>query len=70
MTNLKNVGYIFQVAQTVAQMSFNAIQTGLFLLPRTGGGGELRRPYPCNSVTAYGMTPKFTQNDILIISII
>ena len=40
-----------------------------FLLPRTGGG-RLRRPYPCNSTTAYGMAPKFTQNDILIISFI
>ena len=69
MTNLKNVGYIFQVAQTVAQMSFNPIQTGFFFASQDRGGG-IRRPYPCNSVTAYGMTAKFTQNDILIISII
>ena len=35
-----------------------------------GPGEGLRRPYPCNSTTAYCMTPQFTQNDVVIISII
>ena len=35
-----------------------------------GAAGGLRRPYPCNSTTAYGMATIFSQNDILIISII
>ena len=48
------------------------LKPGIFLLPRTGkgGGGGLRRPYTCNSATAYCMTPQFTQNDVVIISII
>ena len=54
--------------------NFNPIQTGLFFcFPGPGGGGgggALRRPYLCNSTTAYGMTPTFTPNDVQIISII
>ena len=51
-------------------MLFNPIQTGLFFASQDRGGGGLRRPYPCNSTTAYGMTPTFTHNDVQIISII
>ena len=43
----------------------NPIQTGLFFF-----ASQDRGPYPCNSTTAYGMTPKFAQNDVQIISII
>ena len=46
----------------------NPIQTGFFLC--FPGPGGLRRPYACNSTTAYGMAPKFTRNDVLNISII
>ena len=57
---------------TASYSPFNPIQTGLFLLPGPGGGGGggLRRPYTFNSITAYGMATKFTQNDVLICSII
>ena len=41
---------------------------GFLLLPRTWGA--LRRPSPCNSTIAYGMATKYSQNDVLIISII
>ena len=33
------------------------------------GPGGLRRPYTCISTTAYGTAPKFTRNDVPIISI-
>ena len=45
----------------------NPIQTGLFFASQDRGG--LRRPYPCNCTTAYGMATNFSHNDILIISI-
>ena len=50
------------------------IQTGLFGVSWDrglgGGGGGLRRPYTCNSITAYDMATKFKQDDVLIDSII
>ena len=51
---------------------FTIFRPGFFGLPVTGGegGGGLKRPYTCNSVTAYGLATNFTQNDVLVRSII
>ena len=74
--NMNNYNVIGEKITNENTLCINPIQTGLFLLPRTGGwaggggGGGLRRPYPCNSTTTHGIAPKFTQNDIIIISII
>ena len=72
-------GSYLQWTSILSKMSSNTpshltlFRLGFFLLTRTGGGegeGGLRRPYTCNSPTAYCMTPQFTQNDVVIISII
>ena len=51
------VGHLFHNSVTLT-----LFRAGFFLLPRTGGGGGAPEALP--------LTPKFTQNDILIISII
>ena len=41
-----------------------------FLGPGGGESAGVRRSYTCNSITPDGMATKFTQNDVLINSII